>query len=83
MAPGEKVVGIDLGTTNSAVAAMEVLEPIRHVWTFATCVGRCVLNLVFVCFLGLDISELSLTTDLLILTRFHSCTYGDKRDVLF
>ena len=25
VAPGEKVVGIDLGTTNSAVAAMEVL----------------------------------------------------------
>lgn len=24
VAPGEKVVGIDLGTTNSAVAAMEV-----------------------------------------------------------
>ena len=26
VAPGEKVVGIDLGTTNSAVAAMEVLK---------------------------------------------------------
>lgn len=26
VAPGEKVVGIDLGTTNSAVAAMEVLH---------------------------------------------------------
>ena len=29
VAPGEKVVGIDLGTTNSAVAAMEVLKPRR------------------------------------------------------
>ena len=48
-----------------------------------TCVGRCVLNLVFVCFLGLDISESSLTTDHLIHICFHSCTCSDKRDVLF
>ena len=39
VAPGEKVVGIDLGTTNSAVAAMEVLEPTRHVWTFVDVCG--------------------------------------------
>ena len=39
VAPGEKVVGIDLGTTNSAVAAMEVLEPTRYVWTFADVCG--------------------------------------------
>ena len=86
MAPGEKVVGIDLGTTNSAVAAMEVLEPIRHVMCghLWTCVGRCgVLNLVFVRFLRLDISESSLTTDHLIPICFHSCTCIDKRDVLF
>ena len=30
VAPGEKVVGIDLGTTNSAVAAMEVLKLSDH-----------------------------------------------------
>ena len=30
VAPGEKVVGIDLGTTNSAVAAMEVLKLSYH-----------------------------------------------------
>ena len=39
VAPGEKVVGIDLGTTNSAVAAMEVLEPTRYVWTFVNVCG--------------------------------------------
>ena len=39
VAPGEKVVGIDLGTTNSAVAAMEVLESTRHVWTFVDVCG--------------------------------------------
>ena len=39
VAPGEKVIGIDLGTTNSAVAAMEVLEPTRHVWTFVDVCG--------------------------------------------
>ena len=38
VAPGEKVVGIDLGTTNS-VAAMEVLESTRHVWTFVDVCG--------------------------------------------
>ena len=41
------------------------------------------INLVFVRFLGLDVSELSLTTDHLIHICFHSCTYSDKRDVLF
>lgn len=41
------------------------------------------INLVFVRFLGLDVGELSLTTDHLIHICFHSCTYSDKRDVLF
>ena len=41
------------------------------------------INLVFVRFFGLDVSELSLTTDHLIHICFHSCTYSDKRDVLF
>ena len=81
VAPGEKVVGIDLGTTNSAVAAMEVLEPTRHVWTWVGVAYY--INLVFVVFFGLDVSELSLTTDHLIHICFHSCTYSDKRDVLF